>query len=134
MIGQGQVLMNTVNMASVAATARSGRFHQPTILDDTHLIDNRTTIPTTPLPSAVHLNLMSMMHQTVTNGTATGVLTGVASPYGAKTGSAEENEGQPNGWFTAYADHVAAAGMVVSGGHGNASAGPIVDQVLRAAS
>ncbi|NJP46209.1 penicillin-binding transpeptidase domain-containing protein [Actinacidiphila epipremni] len=134
MIGQGQVLMNTLNMASVAATARSGRFHQPSILDDTHLIDNRTTIPTTPLPSAVHLNLMAMMHQTVTNGTATGVLTGVASPYGAKTGSAEENEGQPNGWFTAYADHVAAAGMVVSGGHGNASAGPIVDQVLRAAS
>lgn len=134
MIGQGQVLMNTLNMASVAATARSGRFHQPTILDDTHLIDNRATIPTSPLPSAVHQNLMAMMHQTVTNGTATGVLTGVASPYGAKTGSAEENEGQPNGWFTAYAGHVAAAGMVVSGGHGNASAGPLVDQVLRAAS
>jgi hypothetical protein len=134
MIGQGQVLMNTLDMASVAATALQGRFHQPSILDDTSLIENRTTIPTSPLPGYVHQDLLSMMHQTVTSGTASGVLTGVAGPYGAKTGSAEENEGQPNGWFTAYAGHVAAAGMVVSGGHGNASAGPIVDAVLRAAS
>lgn len=134
MIGQGQVLMNTLDMASIAATAAQGRFHQPSILQDTGLIANRTTIPTSPLPSRVHQDLKSMMHQTVTSGTAHGVLTGVASPYGAKTGSAEENEGQPNGWFTAYAGHVAAAGMVVSGGHGNASAGPIVAAVLRAAS
>jgi cell division protein FtsI/penicillin-binding protein 2 len=134
MIGQGQVLMNTLNMASVAATVCDGRFHQPSILQDRGLIENRTDLATSPLPSAVRKGLMSMMMQTVTSGTAHGVLTGVARPYGAKTGSAEENEGLANGWFTAYAGQVAAAGMVVSGGHGNASAGPIVAAVLRAAS
>ncbi|MFG1809124.1 penicillin-binding transpeptidase domain-containing protein [Streptomyces sp. NPDC049040] len=134
MIGQGQVLMNTLNMASVSATVLNGKFHQPSILDDTSLIANRQDFPTQKLPSSIRKNLMSMMKGTVTSGTARGVLTGVASPYGAKTGSAEENEGLANGWFTAYAGHVAAAGMVVSGGHGNASAGPIVADVLRAAS
>lgn len=132
MIGQGQVLMNTLNMASIAATVEDGRFHQPSILTDRSLIDNRQTWNATPLPSSVRQGLMKMMKLTVTSGTAAGVLTGVSSPYGAKTGSAEENEGLANGWFTAYAGDVAAAGMVVSGGHGNASAGPIVADVLRA--
>ncbi|WUH93160.1 penicillin-binding transpeptidase domain-containing protein [Streptomyces sp. NBC_00433] len=133
MIGQGQVLMNTLNMASVAATVRDGAFHQPSILQDTGLIENRQHLGATPLPSAVRQNLMSMMHLTATDGTAAGLLTGVKSPYGAKTGSAEENENDlPTGWFTAYSGHVAAAAMVMEGDHGNKSAGPIVADVLRA--
>ncbi|WP_329182530.1 penicillin-binding transpeptidase domain-containing protein [Streptomyces sp. NBC_01477] len=135
MIGQGQVLMNTLNMASVAATVRSGQFQQPSILQDKDLIENRQTIHATPLPGSVRQNLMSMMHTTAVSGTARGLLTGVASPYGAKTGSAEENKDDlPTGWFTAYSGHVAAAAMVVQGDHGNKSAGPIVADILRAAS
>ncbi|WP_327290752.1 penicillin-binding transpeptidase domain-containing protein [Streptomyces sp. NBC_01198] len=133
MIGQGQVLMNTLNMASVAATVRDGRFHQPSILQDTGLIDKRETLSATPLPPTVRQNLMSMMHLTATAGTAAGLLSGVSSPYGAKTGSAEENKDDlPTGWFTAYSGDVAAAAMVVQGDHGNKSAGPIVADVLRA--
>ncbi|WP_073497816.1 penicillin-binding transpeptidase domain-containing protein [Actinacidiphila paucisporea] len=133
MIGQGKVLMNTLNMASVAATVRDGEFHQPSILQDTNLIENRQHLGTTPLPHAVRQNLMSMMQLTATDGTAAGLLTGVNSPYGAKTGSAEENKNDlPTGWFTAYSGHVAAAAMVVQGDHGNKSAGPIVADVLRA--
>lgn len=134
MIGQGQVEMTTLNMASVAATVRNGEFNQPSILKDRDMIDRRKNIPTVRLPSAVQQGLETMMQDTVTFGTAHGVLTHVASPYGAKTGSAEENEGAANGWFTAYAGDVAAAAMVVEGGHGNSSAGPIVTDVLRAAS
>jgi hypothetical protein len=134
MIGQGRVLMNTLNMASVAATVREGRFHQPSILDDNSLIDNRQTWSATPLPSRVRKNLMAMMKQTATTGTAAGLMTGMQSPYGAKTGSAEENANDlPTGWFTAYSGEVAAAAMVVQGDHGNKSAGPIVADVLRAA-
>jgi hypothetical protein len=133
MIGQGQVQMNTLNMASVAATVRDGRFHQPSILQDHDLIENRQAISTKALPSGIRKNLMAMMKLTVTNGTASGVMTGVKSPYGAKTGSAEENQNDlPTGWFTAYSGHVAAAAMVVQGDHGNRSAGPIVAAVLRA--
>lgn len=135
MIGQGQVQMTTLNMASVAATVASGRFHQPSILKDTSMIDRRETIPTSPLPGYIQGYLKSMMHNTVSYGTAHGILTGVDAPYGAKTGSAEESqEGEPNGWFTAYSGHVAAAALVIGGGHGGDSAGPIVTDVLRAAS
>lgn len=133
MIGQGRVLMNTLNMASVAATVCEGEFHQPSILQDTGLIENRQHLSATPLPQSVRHNLMSMMHLTATDGTAKGLLTGVKSPYGAKTGSAEENgTDAPTGWFTAYSGHVAAAAMVMQGDHGNSSAGPIVADVLRA--
>ncbi|WP_346177430.1 hypothetical protein [Streptomyces cuspidosporus] len=38
----------------------------------------------------------------------------------------------PNGWFTAYRGGVAAAGLVLQGGHGVDSAGPIVAAVLKA--
>lgn len=134
MIGQGQVLMTTLNMASVSATVRDGRFHQPTILQSTDLIKDRRTISTSPLPYRVQSGLMRMMHDTVTSGTAYVDLRGFGGTVGAKTGSAEASTGQPNGWFTAYHDHVAAAGLVLAGGHGNASAGPIVASVLRAAS
>ncbi|MFI0895963.1 penicillin-binding transpeptidase domain-containing protein [Streptomyces sp. NPDC020983] len=134
MIGQGQVLMNTLEMASVSATVVNGRFVQPSILEDKDLIDKRTAIHTTSLPGYVQQGLKQMMKQTADHGTASGLLNGVAHPYGAKTGSAEENEGQADGWFTAFAGHVAAAGVVVGGGHGNASAGPIVASVLKAAS
>lgn len=53
--------------------------------------------------------------------------------YGAKTGSAEvDGQATPNGWFTAYRGGVAAAGLVLQGGHGVDSAGPIVAAVLKA--
>lgn len=135
MIGQGRVMMNTLNMASVAATVRDGRFHQPSILDDPSLIENRQTWNATPLPPRVRQNLMSMMKLTAGSGTAAGLLNGVDCPCGAKTGSAEENANDlPTGWFTAYGGGVAAAAMVLQGDHGNKSAGPIVADVLRAAS
>jgi hypothetical protein len=134
MIGQGQVLMTTLNMASVSATVRDGRFHKPTILQDTSVIAKRTTISTSPLPSNVQSGLMQMMHDTVTTGTAYTDMHNFGGTVGAKTGSAEQSTGQPNGWFTAYHGTVAAAGLVLSGGHGNASAGPIVASVLSAVS
>lgn len=55
------------------------------------------------------------------------------SDKGAKTGSAEiDGQGKSNSWFTGYADDLAAAAVVQSGGHGSDAAGPVVAQVLRA--
>jgi hypothetical protein len=132
MIGQGQVQMTTLNMASVSATVREGEFHQPTILQDTSLIEKRTDISTTPLPSGVKQDLQQMMHGTATEGTAATAMSGLSGKIGAKTGSAEAGSVQPNGWFTAYRDHVSAAAIVLQGGHGGDSAGPIVAAVLGA--
>lgn len=132
MIGQGNLLLSPLNMASVSATVRDGSFHQPTILQDTSLIADRTSINTTPLPQGVRQSLQDMMRGTVLYGTAHAAMSGIPGFVGAKTGSAEAGTVQPNGWFTAYRDDVAAAALVVQGGHGGDSAGPLVAAVLRA--
>ena len=134
MIGQGTITMTTLDMASVSATVRDGRFHQPSILQDTSLIEDRTPVPTTALPPGLGGDLMQMMHRTVTSGTAYAALHTFGGTVGAKTGSAEAGTGAPNGWFTAYHGHVAAAALVLRGGEGVDSAGPIVASVLSAAS
>jgi hypothetical protein len=131
MIGQGRIQASPLIMASVAATARTGDFHQPRIVAKS-LIDG--PIAKAPgIPSSVSADLRLMMRAAITNGTASGVMSGFGPDSGAKTGSAEADTSvKPNGWFTAYAGDVAAAAVVHSGGHGNQSAGPIVAAVLRA--
>jgi hypothetical protein len=132
MIGQGRIQMSPLNMASVAATAADGRFHQPRIVA-AKLIDGPLAEATSPMPSGVQANLKSMMRLTARSGTAATAMSGVyGSDVGAKTGSAEvDGQNRPNGWFTAYRGDVAAAGLVLQGGHGGDSAGPIVAAVLK---
>jgi hypothetical protein len=127
MIGQDQVQMNPLNMASVAATVRTGSFHQPYLIPQS--IDHRPFATAQPLPPRVADQLRHMMQLTVTSGTARGV--GLGPGAGAKTGSAEVGEGRPtDGWLTAYRGDIAAAAVVPGGGHGATSAGPIVRAVM----
>ncbi|MEU7551784.1 penicillin-binding transpeptidase domain-containing protein [Streptomyces sp. NPDC044571] len=130
-IGQGQVTMNPLNMASITATARSGQFHQPLLVAAD--LDGRTlaTAERRMKPS-VQQQLVQMMRLTATNGTAAQVMRSVGgSDKGAKTGSAEvDGAGSPDSWFTGYSGDVAAAAMVEGGGHGGDAAGPIVAAVL----
>ncbi|MFI1166262.1 penicillin-binding transpeptidase domain-containing protein [Streptomyces sp. NPDC020801] len=129
MIGQGRVLANPLIMASVAATAVSGSFHQPTILQGA-----TGTARTTRLPGTVVTQLRDMMRATVTQGTAT-VLADLPGDVGAKTGTAEVGKGQPNnGWLVAHRGNVAIACVVEGGGTGAGSAGPIIHQLLSATS
>ena len=73
-----------------------------------------------------------MMRGAITSGTA-GAMSGFGPDSGAKTGSAEiDGQDTTNGWFAAYAGHVAAAAVVHDAGHGNTTAGPMVAAVLRA--
>lgn len=133
MIGQGQIEMNPLNMASIAATARTGYFHQPVIVDP-KLIKGTIAKSARGLQPVAAQQLRSMMHLTATSGTASTAMRGVYGTYvGAKTGSAEVGgQDKPNGWFTAYRDDVAAAGVVQEGGHGGDSAGPMVAALLKA--
>ncbi|MFE7119950.1 penicillin-binding transpeptidase domain-containing protein [Streptomyces sp. NPDC057654] len=132
MIGQGRVQMNPLTMASVAATARTGSFHQPYVVAPS--VDDRELAKAArSLPGPVAKDLRSMMKLTATQGTGQGAMAGLGSDVGAKTGSAEvDNQTRSNGWFTAYRGDVAAAAVVPRGGHGGDSAGPIVAAVLRA--
>jgi hypothetical protein len=133
MIGQGQVQANPLVMASVAATARSSDFHQPRIVSPNLL--NSPPVTARGISPTTSQYLRDMMRSTVTYGTAKDAMAGFGTDTGAKTGSAEiDGAAQPNGWFVAYHGDVAASAVVHGGGHGNASAGPIVAAVLRAGS
>ncbi|MBT2408254.1 MULTISPECIES: penicillin-binding transpeptidase domain-containing protein [unclassified Streptomyces] len=129
-IGQGQITMNPLNVASITATARSGRFHQPVLVSPE--LDGRTVATAQrQMKSSVRQQLVSMMRLTATSGTGANAMRPVGGDKGAKTGSAEvDGAGSPDSWFTGFSDDVAAAAMVEGGGHGGDAAGPIVAQVL----
>ncbi|MFD8149433.1 penicillin-binding transpeptidase domain-containing protein [Streptomyces sp. NPDC059720] len=125
MIGQGRVQANPLIMASVTATAVSGRFHQPSLLAGTE-----DTTRTEPLPPKVVGQLREMLRATVTGGTAK-ILSGLPGEVGAKTGTAEVSDDQDNnGWLVAHRGNVAVACVVEEGVTGGGSAGPIVRSLL----
>ncbi|MBN0046071.1 penicillin-binding protein [Streptomyces actuosus] len=131
LIGQGQVQMSPLNMASVTATAMTGAFHQPVIVPQS--LDGRELAHARGLSSSTVQQLRSMMHRTATGGTAAGAMSGLRGTIGAKTGSAEvDGAARSDSWFAGYRDDVAAAAMVQHGGHGSDAAGPVVAAVLRA--
>ncbi|WP_371678183.1 penicillin-binding transpeptidase domain-containing protein [Streptomyces sp. NBC_01276] len=130
-IGQGAVQMNPLNIASITATARTGVFHQPVLVKAS--LDGRTLATASRrLAPGVSAQLVQMMRQTATAGTAAGAMSSVhGSDKGAKTGSAEvDGAAAPDSWFTGFSGDVAAAAMVEGGGHGADAAGPIVARVL----
>ncbi|WP_330113858.1 penicillin-binding transpeptidase domain-containing protein [Streptomyces sp. MUM 178J] len=130
-IGQGKIRMNALNMASIAATAKSGWFKQPVIVAKS--LDDRDIATAQPLPHSIAQSLRTMMKGTAVSGTGKAAMSGVSGNKGAKTGSAEvDGQGSSNSWFTAYAGDLAAAAVVQAGGHGGDAAGPVVASVLNA--
>ncbi|MEU1702802.1 penicillin-binding transpeptidase domain-containing protein [Streptomyces pseudogriseolus] len=129
MIGQGRVQANPLIMASVTATAVSGRFHQPSLV----ATGTEDTTVTEPLPPRVVSRLRSLLRATVTEGTAR-VLAPLGGEVGGKTGTAEVSEEQENnGWMVAHRGGVAVACVVEEGVTGGGSAGPVVYGVLSGA-
>ncbi|WP_031082494.1 penicillin-binding transpeptidase domain-containing protein [Streptomyces sp. NRRL WC-3549] len=132
-IGQGKILMSPLNMASVAATAKSGSFKQPYVV--ARDLDDRPFATARPLPGDVGQQLRDMMRFTATSPTGSGTkaMASVGGDKGAKTGSAEvDGQGTSNSWFVGFSNDLAAAAVVQSGGHGGDAAGPVVATVLRA--
>ncbi|MFE8954081.1 MULTISPECIES: penicillin-binding transpeptidase domain-containing protein [Streptomyces] len=128
MIGQGRVQANPLIMASVTATAVSGRFHQPVLVAGTE-----DTTRTEPLPPRVVGQLRTLLRATVTEGTAH-ALAPLAGEVGGKTGTAEvSDEQENNGWMVAHRDGVAVACVVEEGVTGGGSAGPVLHALLSAA-
>ncbi|MFI2412833.1 penicillin-binding transpeptidase domain-containing protein [Streptomyces sp. NPDC018947] len=130
-IGQGQVQMNPLNMASVTATAVTGEFRQPYLVSPE--LDGRTLATAKGLPRSTADQLKRMMRLTATSGTAAAAMSGLGGDIGAKTGSAEvDGNARSDSWFTGFRNDIAAAAMTEEGGHGGDAAGPIVADVLRA--
>ncbi|MFG2882412.1 penicillin-binding transpeptidase domain-containing protein [Streptomyces sp. NPDC048297] len=132
LIGQGQVQLSPLNMASVTATAMTGAFRQPVIVPLS--LDDREPARARGLSPSTVQQLRAMMNRTARSGTAAGVMAGLGGDIGAKTGSAEvDGQAKSNSWFTGYRGDVAAAAMAQDAGHGIDAAGPIVASVLRSA-
>ncbi|MCB8906322.1 MULTISPECIES: penicillin-binding transpeptidase domain-containing protein [unclassified Streptomyces] len=132
-IGQGKITMSALNVASLSATVKNGGFLQPYLV--ARDLDDREFAKAEPLSGEVARGLRTMMNAAATapDGTAVRAMSGLASPKGAKTGSAEvDNQQDSNSWFTGYSGDLAAAAVVQSGGHGGDAAGPVVAKVLRA--
>ncbi|MCX5343018.1 penicillin-binding transpeptidase domain-containing protein [Streptomyces atratus] len=133
-IGQGTVQMNALNMASITATAKTGTFRQP-ILVDRDLDGRQLATASRSLSPSVSQQLTNMMRQTASWGTGKAAMASVGGDKGAKTGSAEvDGQATSNSWFTGFSNDLAAAAVVQSGGHGGDAAGPVVAAVLRAGS
>ncbi|MCQ4081557.1 penicillin-binding transpeptidase domain-containing protein [Streptomyces sp. RB6PN25] len=126
MIGQGQVLMSPLLMASVGATVQSGTFRQPILLPGLP----QQSAPGA-LPPGTDAALQQMMSATAERGTAAPRMQGIEGG-GAKTGTAEVQGQNPDGWFVAYDHNLAVAAVVTGGGYGYTSAGYPVRAVLLA--
>lgn len=130
LIGQGQIQMNPLNLASVTATARTGSFHQPVIVPRS--LDDRPLATARGLSAGTAQQLRQMMQRTAVSGTGATAMAGLGPDMGAKTGSAEvDGQEVSNSWFSGYRGDLAAAAMAQEGGHGGDTAGPIVAAVLR---
>ncbi|WP_447039244.1 penicillin-binding transpeptidase domain-containing protein [Streptomyces sp. DSM 118878] len=130
-IGQGQVQMSPLAMASVTATAKTGTFRQPVIVPRS--LDGRELATADGLKASTVAQLRQMMHRTAVSGTGSRVMASLGGDTGAKTGSADvDGQAKSDSWFTGYRGDVAAAAMTQRGGHGGDAAGPIVADVLRA--
>ncbi|MFI7387788.1 penicillin-binding transpeptidase domain-containing protein [Streptomyces sp. NPDC049813] len=133
LIGQAGVRMNPLTMASVVATARTGRFRQPYLVAPA-VRHRDLAAPRRALDPAAHAQLRDLLHTTAASGSAAGAMAGLRGDIGAKTGSAEvTGQKEPNGWFAAWHGDLAAAAVMLRGGRGGESSGPLVAAVLKAA-
>ncbi|NUR27849.1 MAG: penicillin-binding protein [Catenulispora sp.] len=123
--GQGNITMCPLTMASVAATVASGTFKQPI------LVPGLKQAAATPLPAGVDADLKTLMRGVITDGTATS-LRGISSTLGAKTGTAERQNEDPDSWMIAMDPQhdIAVACVVLNGGFGDDKAGPAIKAML----
>ncbi len=141
-IGQGDLLVTPLQMASVtAAIANGGTLYQP------HLVQRigRPGATPSPIPQTVREQQLvdadsiqvvrEAMRQTVTSGSAKAAQR-VPVAVAGKTGTAQfGSEKRTNAWFTAFApyDHpqIALAVILEAGGEGSTNALPVATELLQ---
>lgn len=128
MIGQARILVSPLAMAGVAATAQTGVWHRP------RLVDSDPGVEGEPLPRGDAEELRILMRSVVTSGTGTALASVLGEPIG-KSGTAEFGTADPpktHAWFIAAREDVAVAVLVEGGSSGSEVAAPIAAEFLRA--
>lgn len=130
MIGQGRVLASPLAMAAVVASIAEGRTVQPAFFPEAAV--EHPDAGLTPDEAAT---LAELMRATVESGTAAFLSDVPGEPVGAKTGTAEYGTETPpdtHGWMIAIQGDLAVAVFVEDAESGSATAGPLLDEFLRA--
>ena len=151
MIGQGRVLASPLGMATVAASVAHGATVVPRLVvpaegaatqeptdDDTASSGEPTDAPRpiVPLTADEAATLHQLMRGVVTEGGATFLLDVPGDEVAAKTGTAQFGEAgnlQNHVWMIAIQGDLAVAVFVDVGEYGSTTAGPLLEQFLRAA-
>lgn len=121
MIGQGQITMSPMAMASVAASVASGSTTVPWLVKG-----NQATPTAQALTESEATQLQQMMMAVVTEGSGR-TLAGLMK--GAKTGTAEfgtVGAYKTHGWMIAWNDEVSVSAFVEEGVSGSQSAAPLI--------
>lgn len=133
LIGQGKVLASPLAMATVVASVQAGRTVVPTLVDG---VRAEAADGVAPLTSSEVDRLRTILRSVVTGGTGRGLADVPGPPVIAKTGTAEfDRDGRrlTHTWMVAAQGDLAVAAWVDEGVTGSATAGPLVESVLRGA-
>jgi cell division protein FtsI/penicillin-binding protein 2 len=131
-IGQAQVVVSPLALATVAASVDSGSLRLPRLVAGS----GDDTAPAQALDPTVVSDLRSMMQAVVTSSQGTAAGAGLPAGTFGKTGTAEfgsANPPQTDAWFIGYRGDLAFAVLVVGGGIGGQVAAPIAAKFLNAA-
>jgi cell division protein FtsI/penicillin-binding protein 2 len=148
MIGQGRVLASPLGMATVAASVAHGSTVVPRLVvpvegaatpepsDDQTATPTETPRAAVPLTAAEAATLHDLMRGVVTDGGAAFLQDVPGEPVAAKTGTAQFGDAanlQNHVWMIAIQGDLAVAVFVDVGDYGSTTAGPLLEQFLRAA-
>ncbi len=120
-IGQGRVTATPLQMATVAAAAATGVWHEP------RLTVSEAPAAVHPLEPATAATLRELMLLVVEQGTATAAAL-PGEPVGGKTGTAEFGTARPprtHAWFIGFRGDLAVAVLVEDAGFGGSVAAPV---------
>lgn len=141
-IGQGDLLVTPLQMASITATiANGGVLYRPHLLerlvypDQTEKRPEETVISFQVEDADSIAVVQDALRQTVTDGSARS-LSDLPVAVAAKTGTAQFGDGsKTHAWFTAYAPfenpEIALAVIIEQGGEGSSTAAPIARAILK---
>ena len=133
MIGQGKVLASPMVMATVIASVQAGETVVPRLVEQ---VDVEVPGEADPLTAGEARQLRSMLRQVVTDGSGQSLADVPGEPVIAKTGTAEYADGgtiRTHAWMVAAQGDLAVAVFVRTGESGSQTAGPLLEEFLRAA-
>jgi cell division protein FtsI/penicillin-binding protein 2 len=132
LIGQGQVVASPMAMAAVAGSVAAGETVVPRLIADTEVEPS----PATPLTRGEAEQLRRLMAAVVEQGSGRFLSDVGGEQVLAKTGTAEFGDAEPpltHAWMIGGQGDLAVAVFVDVGESGSQTAGPLLEQFLRAA-